>query len=146
MNVADLSKAIAVPRTESLDGNREIPLHNGLPLPESAIKAESQSRRRINRGMDQKAPPAFIDGHSHHPTPAKTQHYGQQHKGCTDNLCHKANDNGLNNKGWSGNQMIQSRTDDEPAHAEDIKQQHKDAHAPQRSSRKEIARREKQRE
>lgn len=144
MDVADLREAVARPCSESLDGNRVGALDGRLTLPETAVDTEAGSHCRIDGGMAQQATAALIDGHGHHAAPEKAYRDGNKDKSRTDKLCHEADDDGLDDEARPRYEMVDDGASEEPAHADDVEQQHDDAGPSQRSAREKIARREEQ--
>lgn len=144
MDVADLREAVALPCSESLDGNRVGALDGRLTLPETAVDTEAGSHCRIDGGMAQQATAALIDGHGHHAAPEEADRDGDEHKSRADELYHEADDDELDDEARPRYEMVDDGAPEEPPHADDVEQQHDDTGPSQRSAGEEIARREEQ--
>lgn len=144
MDVADLREAVALPCSESLDRDRVSALDSRLTLPEAAIDTQAGSHGGIDGGMTQQAAPALVDRHSHHAAPEEADCDCNKYKSCADELCHETDDDGLDDEARPRYEMVDNRTPEEPAHADDVEEQHDDAGPSQRPAREEIARREEQ--
>lgn len=144
MDVADLREAVALPCSESLDGNRVGALDGRLTLPETAVDTEAGSHCRIDGGMAQQATAALIDGHGHHAAPEEADCDGNEHERRADELYHEADDDELNDEARPRYEMVDDGAPEEPTHADDVEQQHDDTGPSQRSAGEEIARREEQ--
>lgn len=144
VDITDLREAVALPYSEALDGNRVGALDGRLALPEAAVDAEAGGHCRIDSGMPQQATAALVDGHGHHAAPEKANRDGNKDKSRTDKLCHEADDDGLDDEARPRYEVVDDGAPEEPAHADDVEQQHDDAGPSQRSAGEEIARREEQ--
>ena len=144
MDVADLREAVALSCPEFLDGNRVGALDGRLTLPEAAVDTEAGGHCRIDGGMAQQATAALIDRHGHHAAPEKANRDGNKDKSRTDKLCHEADDDGLDDEARPRYEMVDDGASEEPAHTDDVEQQHDDAGPSQCSAGEEIARREEQ--
>lgn len=131
MDVADLREAVALPCSESLDGNCVGALDGRLSLPEAAVDAQAGGCCGIGGGMTQKAPAALVDRHGHHAPPEEADDDCNKHKGCADQLCHEADDDRLDDEARPRYEMVDDGAANEPAHADGVEQQHDDAHPTQ---------------
>lgn len=127
MDVADLREAVALPCSESLDGNRVGALDGRLSLPEATVNAQASGHSGINGGMTQKAPAALVDWYSHHAAPEEADDDCNKHKGCADQLRHEADDDRLDDEARPRYEVIEDGAPEEPPHADNVEQQHGDA-------------------
>lgn len=144
VDITDLREAVALPYSESLDGNCVGALDGRLALPEAAVDTEAGGHCRIDGGMAEQAPAALVDGHGHHAAPEEADRDRDEYESRADKLCHKADDDGLDDEARPRYEMVDDGASKEPAHADDVEQQHDDAGPPQRSAGEKIARREEQ--